>query len=124
MTYPDRELHREVGWMQRVLDTPRSSDAYFASPLGFSLENGADQLSACFTDVTLERYRDSLSVTEVEPLVAYLLSGSAADAADGQTEAEEFDRRVGKLVGRLEQELASQDAIRITKDTGLFVARN
>jgi SAM-dependent methyltransferase len=118
------DMHREMGWMQRVLDPSRPSDAYFAAPLGFSLENGADQLSACFADVTLERYGDALAVTEVEPLVEYLLSGSAADAAVRQTDAGELERRVGELVGRLEHDLAARDALNITKDTGLFVARN
>ena len=47
--------------MQRVLDPSRSSGAYFPFPLGFSLENGADQLSACFTDVTMKRYNDPTS---------------------------------------------------------------
>jgi ubiquinone/menaquinone biosynthesis C-methylase UbiE len=117
------DMHREMGWMQRVLGPSRSSEAYFTVPLAFSLENGADHLSACFTDVRLERYRDALAVTEVEPLVAYLLSGSAADAAARRTDADEFERRVAELVGRLEHELASRGVLDITKDTGLFVAR-
>ena len=117
------DMHREMGWMQRVLDPSRSSDAYFTVHLGFSLENGADQLSACFTDVRLERYRDALAVTEVEPLVAYLLSGSAADATARRPDADEFERRVVELVERLEHELASRGALDATKDTGLFVAR-
>jgi ubiquinone/menaquinone biosynthesis C-methylase UbiE len=119
-----REMHKEMGRMQRVFDPARPSDAYFASPLGFSLGNGADQLSACFTDVTMKRYSDALAVTEVEPLVDYLLSGSAADAVERRTDAEGFERRVGELVGLLEHELDSQGAIRMTKATGLFVARN
>jgi ubiquinone/menaquinone biosynthesis C-methylase UbiE len=119
-----REMHKEMGWMQLVLDPARPSDACFSDPLGFSLENGADQLSACFTDVTMKRYSDALAVTEVDPLVDYLLSESAADAAERRTDAEEFERRVGELVELLEHELDSQGAIHITKDTGLFVARN
>lgn len=62
-------------------------------------------------------------MTEVEPLVEYLLSGSAADAALRETGADEFGRRVSELVGRLEEELASRGTIRITKVTGLSVAR-
>ena len=116
-------MHREMGWMQRILDPSRPTDAYFTTPLGFSLENGAAQISTYFLDVALWPYRDSLAVTEVEPLVAYLLSGPAGDAAAKSTTADEFERRVSELVDRLEQELASQGTINITKDTGLFVAR-
>ena len=37
--------------------------------------------------------------------------------------AEELGRRALSLVGRPERELASHGAIRIMKDTGLFIAR-
>jgi ubiquinone/menaquinone biosynthesis C-methylase UbiE len=114
----------EMGWMQRILDPSRPTEGYFREPLGFSLENGAGQLSPRFSDVTLRRYEDALAITEVEPLVAYLLSGSAAHAALRESSADEFDRRVSDLIGRLEQELAQQGTIRIHKDTGLFIARN
>ncbi|CAN5794919.1 MAG: class I SAM-dependent methyltransferase [Rubrobacter sp.] len=113
----------EMGWMQRILDPSRTAEGYFRDPLGFSLENGAEQLSPWFSDVTLRRYEDTLAVTEVEPLVEYLLSGSAADAALQECSADEFGLRVSDLAGRLEQELDSQGMIRITKDTGLFIAR-
>jgi ubiquinone/menaquinone biosynthesis C-methylase UbiE len=113
----------EMGWMQRILDPSRPTEGYFREPLGFSLENGAGQLSPRFSDVTLRRYEDALAITEVEPLVAYLLSGSAAHAALRESSTDEFDGRVSDLVGRLEQEMAQQGTIRIHKDTGLFVAR-
>ena len=60
-------------------------------------------------------------VTEVRPLVEYLLSGPAAGAA-AREPGDEYDRRVSDLAERLGQ-LVSQGAIRITKDTGLFAAR-
>jgi len=115
--------HEEMGWMQRILGPSRPPEGFFGTHLDFSLENGAEQLSPYFSDVTLRRYCDALAVTEVEPVVAYLLSGSAADAAAKRSAADEFGRRVTELVERLEHELASRDAIRISKDTGLFVAR-
>lgn len=117
------DTHSEMSWMQRVLDPSRSSDACLAAPPAFSLENGADQLSANFKDVELRRYEDALVVTEVEPLVAYLLSGLAADAASRRPDAGEFERRVAELQEQLEHELDLQGTINITKDTGLFVAR-
>jgi SAM-dependent methyltransferase len=118
-----KHMHQEMGWLLRILDPSHPTDAYVAFPLDFSLENGAGQLSAYFSDITLWRYEDALAVTEAEPLVEYLLSGSAADAAARRTDADEFGGRVSELVERLERELASRETIRISKDTGLFVAR-
>ncbi len=113
----------EMGWMQRILDPSHPAESYFRTPLDFGLENGAELLSPWFSDVTLRRYEDALFVTEVEPLVEYLLSGSAADSAVRESSNYEFDRRVSDLVERLEQEMAREGSIHITKDTGLFVAR-
>src|SRR5262249_31047601 len=45
-----------------------------AGARSFRLDNGAHCLRRSFADVRLERYPDELQVTEVEPLVAYLLS--------------------------------------------------
>lgn len=114
--------HSEMGWMLRVLDPSRSTDDYFRGVLEFSLENGAEQLSPWFREVTLQRYEDALVVTEAGPLMEYLLSGSAADSAVRESNADEFALRVSDLMERLEQELASHGAIHITKDVGMFVA--
>ena len=46
--------------------------------LPFVLENGGEQLGEFFDSVSLFRYQDSLEVTEVEPVIAYLRSGIAA----------------------------------------------
>ncbi len=40
----------------------------------FTLENGAQQIAGYFPDVTLRRYEDGLAVTELEPILAYILS--------------------------------------------------
>jgi ubiquinone/menaquinone biosynthesis C-methylase UbiE len=114
----------EMGWMQQILDPSRPTNGYyFGNLLEFSLENGAEQLLPWFSEVTLRRYQDALDVTEVKPLVDYLLSGSAADTAARELDADEFDRRVSELTERLERVLTSRGAIHITKDTGLFIAR-
>lgn len=118
-----KNTHSEMGWMQRVLDPSRPTDGYFRDLLEFSLENGAEQLSPWFSDVTLLRYEDALVITEAEPLVEYLLSGSAADAVARGWNANEYGRRVSDLIERLEWDLASRGAIHITKDVGMFVAR-
>jgi ubiquinone/menaquinone biosynthesis C-methylase UbiE len=118
-----KNTYGEMGWMQCVLDPSRPADGYFRDLLEFSLEDGAEQLSPWFPEVTLRRYEDALVVTEAGPLVEYLLSGPAADSAVRRSNAYEFGLRVSDLIERLQQELASRGAIRITKDVGMFVAR-
>ncbi|MDQ4127784.1 MAG: class I SAM-dependent methyltransferase [Actinomycetota bacterium] len=114
---------REMGWMKRILDPTHPTDMATKQPLGFDLENGTDQLSPWFRGISLQRYEDALVVTETHPLVDYLLSGAAADAAERGSEADEFGLRVAELTDRLERELALRGEIRITKDAGIFVAR-
>lgn len=81
---------------------------------GFSLETGGEQLLLWFDDIRLERYEDGLVVTEVEPLIAYVLS-----TADEDLIADEAIERCREFFSDMHRE---QGAIRITKDTGLFIA--
>ena len=111
-----RDHNREMGRMLRILFPGRPDDDYHRAGIGFSLENGRGQLSRWFENVRLLRREDSLFVTEVGPLVDYLLSGTAAHAAGREGE-------VADLVDVLERELASRGGICVTKDTGMFVAR-
>lgn len=78
--------------------------------LGFNLENGADELASFFAEVALERYDDALVVTEAEPLLAYIRSMSLNP-----------DRDDTRLTAAIADLLARDGAIRITKDTGMFV---
>jgi ubiquinone/menaquinone biosynthesis C-methylase UbiE len=118
------ECHmRELGPMRHVLDPSHPPDAATKEPIGFSLENGAAQLSQWFLEVSLRRYEDALVVTEAAPLVEYLLSGASADAAVRETGSEELARRAPMLRKLLDEKLAERGEIRITKDSGLFVAR-
>lgn len=81
----------------------------------FDLEQGGAELARVFADVGLDRYPDSLVVTEAAPLVAYILSTSTAADLTG-------DRRAA-VTRFVEQEIAAHGAIRIHKDAGLFRAR-
>jgi hypothetical protein len=84
----------------------------FSEP-AFLLESGPAHLSPCFSTVACHRYDDALVVTEVEPLVAYVLSGlEGAEHRRDEFRAfvhREFQRQGG--------------AIRITKDPGVLVAQ-
>ena len=80
----------------------------------FGLENGLAQVSQWFSQVTLHRYEDSLVITEADPLVAYVLSGTgnAKDVLVGE--------KLAAFIRFVERELVAHSAIRITKDSGMF----
>jgi len=85
----------------------------------FTLENGKRSLERFFSAVELRKQESDLLVTEVSPLVAYSLSriGIFADGSQiGQDKEATFRQHI-------EAQMRAQDgAIRITKDTGLFIA--
>jgi len=82
----------------------------------FSLENGLAQISQWFPKVSLRRYGDSLVITEVEPLVAYVLSSmtNASLTLVGD--------RLVEFVNFVKQKLTLHGVIKITKDSGIFIA--
>ncbi|KAA3660968.1 MAG: class I SAM-dependent methyltransferase [Chloroflexi bacterium] len=82
--------------------------------LAFRLENGGELLEPYFCQVDLNIYEDGLQVTEVPPLMAYILS----TIADKMT-----DDIVSKLVNFLEEKLAAHGVIEISKETCLFVCK-
>lgn len=87
----------------------------FNSPANraFTLENGAQQLAPWFRDISVSHYPDALLVTDVPPLVDYILSTIKMDKPTQ-----------GKLAEFLAREMVEQGgAIRISKDSGLFRAR-
>jgi SAM-dependent methyltransferase len=81
----------------------------------FGLENGEAQLRPWFADVTREDFPNALAITEVEPVVAYLLSTPAAASLD--------DTRLAALREALAAIIARDGAFRVTKTTGLFRCR-
>jgi len=97
-------------WLERVSGGKLSG--MFSLP--FVLENGTEQLKQFFDHVSVSRYLDSLEITEVEPLIAYIHSGfSASDLLE--------DERVN-LRYELEEVLKEKGRIFIAKDSGLFEA--
>jgi SAM-dependent methyltransferase len=95
------------------LARPRVGTAPPGISATFSLENGAGQLGEGFADVELLRWDDGLEITEIEPVVAYIRSLPAGDAAD----LDAARRVVGEAIAR-------EGAFRVTKATGLFLARS
>jgi ubiquinone/menaquinone biosynthesis C-methylase UbiE len=84
----------------------------FANP--FTLENGLEQLKPYFPEVTVSRYEDSLEVTEIEPIMAYIHSGLRV--------SELSEQELADLRRDLEKELQEKGKIFISKDSGLFEA--
>ena len=82
--------------------------------LEFTLENGREQLQEYFPSVELSRYQDSLRVTDVDLIKAYIRSmTSAADLQDNQFQLIEKE---------LDEIIRENGEIHIKKDTGLFKA--
>lgn len=86
-----------------------------ATSAPFTLENGGAQLAAAFRSVERHDYADGLVVTEVEPVLAYARSMLAPRAAAPSSWA-----ALRRLV---DATIAAEGAMRITKATGVFVAR-
>ena len=79
----------------------------------FTLENGMAQLSHWFGEIKLCRYEDALVITEVAPLVDYLLSGRVNLEGARRDQFEDF----------VASEIESYGGtLRITTDSGLFVS--
>jgi SAM-dependent methyltransferase len=77
----------------------------------FTLENGSYVLGTHFSEISLHRYADALLVTEVDPLVNYILSGRIEV---------EYDRRL-ELAMLVERVLKGNGGrFFITKDAGVF----
>lgn len=78
----------------------------------FNLENGVAQLSPWFTNISLRRYEDAFEITEVEPLVDYILSGGLIDW--GEDQQDQFKELI-------KQKMVQQGGVlHITKDSGIF----
>ena len=91
------------------------SGGVFVHAREFTLENGAHQLLGHFSDVRACWFDDALLVTEVEPLLAYVLSGPVS----GRLSQEQLARLRGTVAARI----AEHGSLRIRKSTGVFEAR-
>jgi len=82
----------------------------------FGLENGEEQLSEYFNDVKMIKYNDSLEVTEVEPLVNYVLSFTTVKEDIREDKIKDFAGYVADI-------LKENGKIKITKGSCMFIAR-
>ncbi len=79
----------------------------------FNLENGGTILVNHFSAVRLERYEDSLVVTDAELLTDYVLS-TTSKSVPAKTQE--------NLLAFFKARISAHGAIRITKESGMFIA--
>jgi ubiquinone/menaquinone biosynthesis C-methylase UbiE len=81
----------------------------------FNLENGEEQITPYFPNVTRYNYENNLIVTEPEPVVAYLLSLSR------NQQSSESDLRE-HIFKRTQDHITEHGALHLSGDMGLFEA--
>jgi ubiquinone/menaquinone biosynthesis C-methylase UbiE len=86
----------------------------WAEPLGFSIENGAEQLSPWFTHVDLYPLEDTLAVTEAEPLLQMVRIGIGGSQPD--------EKQFQQVQEEVKRELMQHGVIQVEVQFGLFVA--
>ena len=86
-----------------------------SATLRFTLENGEPILAKHFASVRRIDFNDTLVVTEVEPLVAYILSMFSAQKIRGSEDEQQLRQMIAERIAR-------DGAFRITNAAGLFVA--
>ena len=88
----------------------------------FRLEDGLEMLSAYFGEVTLHKRESSLEVTEAEPLLAFILSATAAAQLREKPTAAQL-RKLEAFKQHIKKRIAAEGAVHITQASGLFEAR-
>jgi SAM-dependent methyltransferase len=109
-TVGEAHLRELGGWLRRA-----DPEYEIARPTSaFNLGSGAAQLEPFFAQVTMSRYPDTLRVTDVDLLMAYIRSFPKA--------SELSETSMADVHRELDVELQAKGAIHITKDSGLFLA--
>lgn len=85
-------------------------------PKIFGLENGQQLLDEFFEDINIERYDDSLVVTEANPLMDYIFStiGNVKEVISGKEK--DFEKYI-------ENKIEKNNGIVINKYSGMFIAK-
>ena len=83
---------------------------------GFTLENGASQLTQFFGNVKRIDYEDNLEITNSETVIAYLRSSTTLDNFSMT------DAVIAHVCDTIDSAIAERGAFHVTKATGLFIA--
>jgi SAM-dependent methyltransferase len=109
-TVGEKHMHEVMDWFKQI----HEAQVWESFVVPFTLENGQEQLQPYFSQIALSRYDDNLQITEIQPLMDYILSGIRVQELP--------DEKLELLQQNLEQELKDKGSIFITKDSGLFEA--
>ena len=90
---------------------------------GFRLENGREILGRWFDRVERHDAGHPLVVPDAEPLVAYLASVGGLHETLRERDPRERERLLDDAIDRVRDQIARLGPVRITRATGLFVAR-
>ncbi len=82
----------------------------------FALENAPKLLGESFRDIEVVRYSDELWVTEVEPLVKYIVSAASYFMVEAN------ERFIHELEEKISRRIAAEGGFHIRKDTGMVKA--
>lgn len=101
----------------RQMLIPEPGASFLQSSKEFSLENGRTQLTPWFKQVKLYCYVNPLKVTDVEPLLEYVLSSSQAR---NEVDPDQLQMARQSVQKRIEE----HGSFDITTDSGMFIAQN
>jgi hypothetical protein len=105
---------RELGLLLRRAGFHGLGDL-FRAQLRFPLENAGGQIASVFPNLALHRFRGKLELNEAGPVLEFV---RGYDANPSENEA-----KYAALHRLIVEEIKTKGAFRITKDSGLFVAR-
>lgn len=95
--------------MQR--HAPDADHSFVLHAQAFGLETGGAQLAQSFPSVRAESYRDSLEITEAQPVIDYVLSAlQLAPAA------------IAAIRREVEETIQREGMFRVAKSSGVFIA--
>lgn len=83
----------------------------------YSLQTAERVLGSAFMDIDIQPFHDSLLVTEIEPLQAYILSMTSLHFSAGEEEA------LAALLRYLEERIREEGQFYIGKEAGIVLAR-
>ncbi len=110
-----RNNMKQVADLERNCGFTSDFGAFSQAPNYFFLENGEAELREWFPELSVRRQEETLVVTEAQPLIDYILSGTSVAGLSGET--------LRRLREAISAEISRTGAFRIDKITGLFIGK-
>ncbi len=111
-TNGDNHLREISQWKNQFM--PQDSRTEWGTrTTSFSLDNGAEQLKQFFNPVRLRLYPDHMEINQVDPVLRYI---------ESYLDIEDSQQPLARLRTYLEELLAEKGSIKVSKETGLFLA--